>query len=77
MFGRATIRLGIGPHSSFLCNMPCFMMTDCARYGRPMEYDRPLYFHAVVSIYLFFFSPRLISVAAYWMSTILPHMVWP
>ena len=25
----------------------------------------------------FFFIPRLISAAADWMSTILPHMVWP
>jgi len=29
-----------------------------------------------LSIYLFFI-PRLISAAADWMSTILPHMVWP
>ena len=26
---------------------------------------------------IFFFFPRLISAAADWMSTILPHMVWP
>ena len=25
----------------------------------------------------FFFFPRLISVVAYWMSTILRHMMWP
>jgi len=35
-----------------------------------------LYFCPVVSFFLFFI-PRLISVAADWMSTILPHMVWP
>jgi len=29
-----------------------------------------------LSFYLFLF-PRLISAAGYWMSTILPHMVWP
>jgi len=29
-----------------------------------------------LSIYLFFI-PRLISATADWMSTILPHMVWP
>jgi len=29
-----------------------------------------------VSIFFFFF-PRLISAAAHWMYTILPHMVWP
>jgi len=26
---------------------------------------------------LFFFFPRLISAGGDWMSTILPHMVWP
>jgi len=48
-------------------------------YGRPVEKDRPLYFHPVVSFYLlsiFFFS-RLISAVAHSMSTILPRMVWP
>ena len=29
------------------------------------------------SFYLLSFFPRLISAAADWMSTILPHMVWP
>jgi len=28
------------------------------------------------SLYLFLF-PRLISAVGHWMSTILPHMVWP
>jgi len=32
--------------------------------------------HILVSFYLSFF-PRLILAAADWMSTILPHMVWP
>ena len=26
---------------------------------------------------IFFFFPRLISAAAHWMSTILPHILWP
>jgi len=41
---------------------------------------RPLYFAAVVSIFLlssFFCFPRLISAVADWMSTILQHMMWP
>jgi len=29
------------------------------------------------SFYLLFFSPRLFSAVADWMSTILLHMVWP
>jgi len=42
---------------------------------------RPLYFCRVVSsiffVYLSIFFPRLISAVADWMSTILPHVVWP
>ena len=34
-----------------------------------------IYFHAVVSSY--FFPHRIISAVGDWMSTILPHMVWP
>ena len=39
----------------------------------------PLYFHPVVCsiFFLYFFFPRLISAVGGWMSTILPHMVWP
>jgi len=49
-------------------------------YGRPMKQGRPLYFCPVVSFFLLLssiFFPRLTSAAADWMSTILPHMVWP
>ena len=35
-----------------------------------------VYFHAVVSSSSSFFA-RLISAVGDWMSTILPHMVWP
>ena len=35
-----------------------------------------LYYCPVVSVYISFF-PRLISAVADWMSTIIPHMVWP
>jgi len=31
----------------------------------------------VVSIFFLSFFPRLISAVGDWMSTILPHMVWP
>ena len=47
----------------------------------PYVIGGPLYFCPVVSFYLssssIFFFPRLISAAGDWMSTILPHMVWP
>jgi len=34
--------------------------------------------HYIFILFLpFFFFPRLISAVADWMSTILPHMVWP
>jgi len=42
----------------------------------PYEIGRPLYFCPVVSFLLSFF-PGLISAVAGWVSTILPHMVWP
>ena len=40
---------------------------------------RILYFCPVISIFFFYlcFFPRLISAVGDWMSTILPHMVWP
>jgi len=45
-----------------------FMAALCNRAGH-------IYFHAVVSSSSFF--PCLISVVGDWMSTMLPHMVWP
>jgi len=38
------------------------------------SYYNPVVSSICLSIYLF---PRLISAVAAWMSTILPHMVWP
>ena len=61
-------------------NVQRFMMFSRAFYGRPMEQGRPLYFHPVVtSVFLLSYSffPCLISAVRDWMSTILPHMVWP
>jgi len=49
-------------------------------YGHPAWQMRTLYFHHVVSSFFLcsiFFFPHLISAVADWMSTILPHMVWP
>ena len=69
MFGRATIRLGIGPHSSsFFLWPPC--VADADIIFLPCGFF-------LSSIFYLFFIPRLISAAADWMSTILPHMVWP
>jgi len=47
------------------------MAALCNRAG---HYIFPLWFLSSSSIFLF---PRLISAAANWMYTILPHMVWP
>ena len=47
-----------------------FMAALCNRAGH-------IYFHPVISFYLLFFTPRLISAATDWMSTTLLHMVWP
>ena len=76
MFGRATIRLGIGPHSSYdffavFDPSPLTVCINCSFYGRPM------YFCPVISIFFFLLSsflPRLISAVGDWMSIILPHM---
>ena len=46
-----------------------FMAALCNRAGH-------IYFHPVVCCSSFFF-PRPVSAVADWMSTILPHMVWP
>jgi len=47
-----------------------FMVAVCNRADH-------IYFHAVSSLFLLFLFPRLISAVRDWMSTILPHMVWP
>ena len=49
-----------------------FMVALCNRADH-------IYFHPVVcsSSSVFHFFPRLISVVGDWISTILPHMVWP
>jgi len=61
IFGKAAITLGSGPHSSL--------------WLAALVIGQAIYiFHAVVSSSS---SPRLISVVGDWMSTILPHMVWP
>jgi len=39
--------------------------------------DRYIFILWFLSILYLSFFPRLISAAAHWMSTILPHIVWP
>jgi len=53
------------------CLLPLVMV---AVWNRADHYIFILWF---LSIFFFFFFPRLILAAAHWMSTILPHMVWP
>jgi len=53
-------------------------LLDVADYGCPAWQMLTLYFCPVVSFFLLLsFFPCLISAAADWMSTILPHMVLP
>jgi len=47
-----------------------------ALYNRAGHYIFALCF-LLLSIYLLSFFPWLISAVTNWMSTILPHMVWP
>jgi len=49
--------------------------TAFVHYGRPVDADI-IFLPCGFFFYLSFF-PRLISAVADWMSTILPHMVWP
>jgi len=58
VFDRATITLGIGPHSSLV-----YLWPSC-------EADADIMFCPVVSSIFFIFFPRLISAVTEWMSTI-------
>jgi len=63
-----------------VCNVPVFnvsLLSDTDSLWPPYVIGGPIYFCPVISIFFFFFIPRLISAVAGWMSTILPHMVWP
>ena len=71
MFGRAAIRLGIGPHSSIFMLwfvLSFFMVALCNRADH--------YIFILFLLLLLLFFPRLISAVGDWMSTILRHMVW-
>ena len=48
--------------------------SNCSRAATMMHY---MHHRHVVSSSVFLHFPRLISAVADWMSTILPHMVWP
>jgi len=52
------------------------ILVMAAMHSRCGHYIFALWFLLSSSFFLSFF-PRLISAVGYWMSTILPHMVWP
>jgi len=56
-----------------LCHV---FLVMAALWNRAGHYIFALWFLSIFLLLLLFF-PRLISVAGDWMSTILPHMVWP
>ena len=63
IFSWAAITLGISPHSSL---------------WPPYVIGQAIYIFSSCGFFLpSFFFPRLISAVGDWMSTILPHMVWP
>ena len=77
MFSRATIRLGIGPHSNFfLFLVLLFFRLLWPPYVMGAIIFLPCDFYLLSIVYLSFF-PRLISAATDWISTILLHMAWP
>jgi len=53
-----------------------YMPYDCFLWS-PYVIGQTIIFFPVISIFFFLFFPRLISAVGDWMSTILPHMVWP
>jgi len=55
--------------------MPVFYSLNSCLLWPP--YVMPLYFYPVISIFPSSFFPHVISVVGDWMSTILPHVVWP
>jgi len=61
--------------SLYFAAVVTFFFLMAALYNRAGHYIFVLWF-LLPSFYLFSF-PRLISAIADWMSTILPHMVWP
>jgi len=67
-------------HSSYYIHDPLIDVTEriimVALCNRADHYIFALWFLSSSSFFFFFF-PRLISAAVDWMSTILPHMVWP
>ena len=54
-----------------------FVLFMVALWHRTDHYIFILWFLLSFCLSFFFFFPRLISAVADWMSTILPHMVWP
>jgi len=71
-YTRATVELGIGPHSTAWAIEKRRQLIMVALCNRADHYILPCNFYLLLS-----FFPRLISAAACWMSTILWHMAWP
>jgi len=81
IFGRATITLGTGPHSSFFSVgaihplispfISHYLWPPCtAGCGH-------IYIFSCCGFFFFISSPNLSGRTLDWMSSILPHMVWP
>jgi len=84
MFGAGTLSnafqcLWGSLHVSLNASVPLLylgaIMIMAALHSKCEHYIIVLWF--LLSIFFFFFFPRLFSAVADWMSTILPHMVWP
>jgi len=50
---------------------------NCIPKAKSTMLDCLPYMFSSCRLFFFFFFPRLISAVADWLSTILPHMVWP
>ena len=73
---RTVKKLCCNNQQSFLPACPCWQ--QLASWWLPCIADADIIFSSCCFFYLSSsFFPRLISAVADWMSTILPHMVWP
>jgi len=61
----------------FQCIIACLVYSSCLIVIMAAHNNGQAIFAVVVTIFFFYFSSPIISSHRDWMSTILPHMMWP
>ena len=75
--GQTAMLVPLGTNSERACPTGSAAKATTTKLIRLPASDRACYGRPVISIFLLFYFPRLISAVADWMSAILPHVVWP